>query len=89
MTLGFLDTGRLLRSQRRLIALQDELIDLQREELRTIKLEHSLAHVSDMQGIVAAWLLNIEQPDIDVRSDLGEFYDELGFRKAALQEHIL
>jgi len=76
---------RLLNQQRTIILEQSELLDKQTGIIQTIQLEH----VSDMQGIVGAWLLNIEQPEIDVRSDLSEFYTELGFRRAALEEHIL
>jgi hypothetical protein len=76
---------RLLEQQAVLIERQNAFIQLQNRQIQQQQLEHA----RDLRGIVAAWLINLEQPEIDVRQDLAEFDTVLGHRIASIEEHIL
>jgi hypothetical protein len=72
--------------------LADELIALQKERIDGLKREVSrmvLEHTRELQGIQAAWLISLEQPEIDMRDTLVAAVEELGHQIAALEEHIV
>lgn len=86
MTLARLFNLRaVLRCQDELIEAQQKVIDLQREELERVHLEYT----REMQGVVCAWLIGLERPEVDLREDLAAFDTALAHRIALLEEHVL
>lgn len=86
MTLAHLfNVRRLLRCQDELITAQQKMIDMQTAELNRVHLEYT----REMQGVVCAWLIGLESPEVDRREDLAEFEKALAHRIAVLEEHIL
>lgn len=75
----------LINAQAQLIQAQQQIIASQEQQLHAVHLEH----LRDMRGIVSAWLLNLEQPEIDLRHDLAELDQDLSRRAAILEEHVL
>ena len=75
----------LLLRQAALIRAQRHLIDQQRDEIEHLHLEHA----REMRGMVCAWLISIERPEVDLRDDLAEFDTKLSHTIAHLEEHIL
>ena len=85
LTPYLLRAKKLLRQQNDLLLEQAEIIEQQLEELRAIHLEYN----REMQGLVAAWLINLECPELDVRHDLANLERAVGNRIAELEEHVL
>lgn len=78
-------THRLIGLQRALIKDQSRLINQQTDHLQRVHLEHA----RELRGLVSAWLLQMEQPEIDVRHELVQLDSELGDRIAVLEELIV
>ncbi len=76
---------RILEWQQALIVSQQQLIHAQQQELHRVHLDYT----REMEGIVAGWLINLEQPEIDVRHDLAELSRTLSNRAAQLEEHVV
>ena len=68
-----------------LIEKQERLIDDQNHLIRSMTLNHA----RDMQSVVAAWLIHIEQPELDMRDALVDFDADLVNRIAVLEEHVV
>lgn len=77
----WLEQRRLINDQRRLI---DYLL-AEREQLRLQNLET----LREKHGIVAGWLLSLEQPEADIRDDLWATLRALGEQVAVMEEHIV
>jgi hypothetical protein len=75
----------LIGKQQRLILTQAQMIADQHQQLRAMQLEHA----RELQGMVSGWLINLEQPEVDVREDLSELEADLANSIAALEEHVL
>ena len=83
---------RLLARFRRLTRHQADLIDRQAARLDELNADLDRVHLHytrEMQGIVSAWLIALERPEVDLRHDLAEFERALGNRIASLEEHVL
>ena len=86
---SFIDQKRLIDHQWKLLSLagrklieQEEAID---DRIAALKLEH----FREVQGMAAAWLISLEQPELDIRDDLAALERKLGIQIAKLEEHIL
>ena len=78
-------TINLLESQQALITKQQRLIDDILHEIQSLKLEHN----REMLGMVSAWRIHMETPEIDLRDDITALANELGNQIAALEEHVV
>lgn len=76
---------RLINQQQDLIANQQRLLDDQQHQHRRVHLDY----LREMRGLVAGWLLHLEQPELDLRHDLAELDQVLGHKVAELEEHVL
>ena len=76
---------RLLARQQRLINAQHHLIESQQQELR----QQRLLHTRTMLGIVSAWRIHMETPEVDLRDDLTELATTLSDQAARLEEHVV
>ena len=76
---------RLLEQQNMLIQQQAALIEKLERELNTVRLDS----LREQRGMIGAWLISIEQPEIDVRTELAQLDNALGNRIATLEEHIV
>jgi hypothetical protein len=76
---------RLISKQTALIEAQNMLIEDLQHDLRHAKLDH----LKEMHGVIGAWIINLEQPELDVRRDLAELDRTLGHQVAVLEEHIV
>ena len=81
----WLTPWRLLAAQQKLIVAQTTVIDWQAAELNRIR----LAHFREINGLVDAWLVHHDQPEIDMRPGLLAFSTDLADRIAAIEELIL
>lgn len=68
-----------------LIAEQQRILQYQQEEMN----RQRLAYIQEMHALVSAWILSIEQPEIDLRADLVELEATLGNQVAKIEEHVL
>jgi hypothetical protein len=82
---SWLTPWRLLVAQHRLIDAQQTVMEWQAAELNRIRLEH----FREVHGIVDAWLVHHDQPEVDMRPELLSFSTQLGDRIAAIEELIL
>lgn len=76
---------RILEQQSELIDKQAQFINLQEHRIQRLHLDY----LNEIHGLVAGWLISIEQPEVDVRDDLAELEQQIAHRAAVLQEHIL
>ena len=75
----------LTRQLHAICAAQQQLIADQNHMLRKIRLEHQ----REMHGLVSAWRIHMETPEIDLRDDITALATELGNQIAALEEHVV
>ncbi len=78
-------TADIIGAQHSLIRAQRTLIQSKNRELKEMRLEHA----RELQGMVCAWLINLERPEVDLRYDLAELEVKLGHDIARLEEHVL
>ena len=86
---SFIDQKRTIEQQWALLALagrklieQEEAIS---EQINAIRLEH----YREVQGLVCAWLINLETPELDVRADLAALESNLRNQIAQIEEHVV
>ena len=70
--------ARLRRAARLLRAQQQLIIDQQ-----------DLINHREMHGILSAWRIHMETPEIDLRDDITALATTLGNQIAALEEHVV
>ena len=75
----------ILRDREQLIRHQSKLIRLLKEQRNVQQLNHT----RELQGLVSAWLICLEKPELDMRDDLAALEQALGERVAVLEEHVL
>lgn len=68
-----------------LITAQKDMIEAQTR----LRQHEQLDHAREIQGMVAGWLLSLEQPELDIRGDLVDLEHKLRNQIATLEEHIL
>lgn len=76
----------------RLIHEQQELIQAQSRLIRDLNRQLQRSHLDSLRGlrgVVGAWILHIEQPEIDLRDDLHDLDTYLSHQEATLEEHVL
>lgn len=71
--------------QQDLIRAQAKLIRLLKEQRN----EQQLRQMRELQGLVSAWLVCLETPELDMRDSLAAMEQALGERIAVLEEHLL
>jgi hypothetical protein len=76
---------RLIAQQQRLINAQQRLIEDQQRELRTLQLRA----LREMHGLVSAWRIHTETPELDLRDDLTALATTLSHQAARLEEHVI
>ena len=76
---------RLLEQQNTLIDAQQRLIHQLHHDLSAARLEHA----REMHGVVSAWRIHTETPEIDIRDDLTALATTLGHQAAMLEEHVV
>ena len=69
----------------KLIRMQRQLISDYQDEIRRLNLEH----VRNVHGLIVAWLLSLEQPEVDMRESLAAMDTALSHQIAQLEEHCL
>lgn len=79
------DTAAAMQAGQTVMESQAALIVKQHDRIQRMQLDHFL----DMHGLVSAWLINLESPEIDIRDDLSRLERDLGNRIAALEEHVV
>lgn len=87
-TRTILEQKAVITEQREVIQQQrvliDTLIRTGSESLNRV----SLAHLLEMEGVVAGWLLHCEHPEIDPREGLLAALQRLSDQRATLEEHV-
>jgi hypothetical protein len=86
---SFIDQKRLIHQQWNIIALAARKLLEQEENIQARINAIELEHYREMQGIICAWLINLETPELDVRGDLAALESNLGLQIAQLEEHVL
>jgi hypothetical protein len=80
---------QLIQQQKKTIAALDELMtakdELAAKHLQRVHLEHQ----REMHGLVSAWRIHMETPEIDLRDDITALATDLGNQIAALEEHVV
>ncbi len=74
------------------VSAQDSLIIAQRTliaQMRDQQERQALAHIRELQGMTAAWLIHHESPEVDLRDDLAKLDRDLSVQIAKLEEHVL
>lgn len=72
------------KQQKLIRDLVNEIERLEREKNSLI-----LESAREVQGMMCGWLLNLEQPELDVRDELIAAEADLGLKIAILEEHVL
>ena len=80
-----LNYQQLLDDQQEIIDAQTRLLNRLNDILQRERLEHS----HEMRGLVAAWLIHLETPEIEMRDELADLEQVLAHQAARLEEHVL
>jgi hypothetical protein len=75
----------LARDQMQSIRAQAKLIRDQQNEIRRLHLEYT----KEIHGLACAWMLSLEQPEIDMRDSLFAMNIALADQISTLEEHVL
>lgn len=78
-------TLSLVRAQHALIEAQQQLIRTQRLQIAQVRLDYT----RQMHGVVAAWRIHMETPELDLRDDVSDLAAELANQAATLEEHVV
>lgn len=71
--------------QQELIRAQAKLIKIYRQQRGQAHLDHC----RELHGLISAWLICLETPEVDMRDSLAAMEQALSERVAVLEEHIL
>ena len=75
-----------------LAELQQQVIREQQKtitELRRLLEEKNLQYLKEMEGFCSAFLISIEQPEIDIRDELSSLLQAFSEHIAVMEEHVL
>ncbi len=78
-------SGRILRLQQNTIRIQQQRINM----LETDLAEKNLQYLREMEGFCAAFLLSLEEPEIDIRDELSSLLQAFSEHIAVTEEHVL
>jgi hypothetical protein len=87
-----INAPRIIREQTALLVRATEIIVQQQQDIeelegdiRSVKLEH----MRQMQGMAAAWLINMERPEVDLREQIAKIERTFAESIAVIEEHIV
>jgi DNA repair exonuclease SbcCD ATPase subunit len=97
-----LEAASIIRQQTELINKATHIIVQQQEDIEELEaaLEEfkdkeesinalKLEHLRQMEGMASAWLINLEDPDTEVRDQIAQLAQTLAEDIARIEEHVL